>query len=109
MQALGKLDQAEEARFDRRRAGVRRLIDVGNFTVVAIDGQLGFERFDEIERFENVVHRIVIACRGELHFEFASHRAAANAYYECALRGDGNWIIEAMNVACQFARNVFTL
>ena len=63
-------------------------IDADDFAVVAIDGQLRFERFDEIERFEHVLHRIVVAIRGELHFELAGHRAATDADDEanCARR-----------------------
>ena len=53
-----------------------------HFAVVAINGQLRFERLDQIECREDVFHRIVVATGRELHFKLAGHRPAANAHHE---------------------------
>ena len=74
----------------------RRLMS-NHFAVVAIDGHLRFERFDQVERREHVLHRIVVAGGRELHFEFAGHRPAANAHDERTARGQPDRFVGPMN------------
>ena len=73
------MEEAEEPWLDDDGLLRCATIQADDFAVVAIDGHLRFERLDQIERFEDVLHRIVVAIRSELHFEFAGHRTATNA------------------------------
>ena len=63
-------EEAEESGLDWYGLLRSATIQADDFAIVAIDGHLRFERFDQVERFEDVLHRIVIAIRGKLDFEF---------------------------------------
>jgi hypothetical protein len=80
VQSLCQLKHGEQPRLHMHWPVRRLAIDANHLAFVAVDGHLRFQRLDQIERGENVLHGVVVSRGGELYFKFARHRATTNAY-----------------------------
>ena len=83
--ALCQEEDIEQPRFDGHRCMRSLAIDPLHIAFRSIYRHLCFERFDQVERCKDVLHRIVVPCGGQLHFPFAGHRPTADADQERAL------------------------